>query len=242
MANVKLNGIVISENNMGDFDKMLTILTPNYGKISCVAKGARRQQSALLAGTQLFCFGEYMMYKGTNTYHINSCETIEIFYNIRTDLDKLKYAMHINKIIQDITGENQNCYKILQLYLNTLYLISESDKDLDLVVSIFKMKLLTLLGFTPKINKCVSCNQENNITKFSIKDNGFKCDVCGKQDKSAIDISEGAKNAIKYTVLAPPKKLYSFDLKNDALKEFLLVSKIYFNEKLEKEYKVEDVF
>ena len=105
MANVKINGIVIAENNMGDYDKMLTILTPNYGKISCVAKGARRPQSALLAGTQLFCFGEYMMYKGTNTYHINSCETIEIFYNLRTDLDKLKYAIHINKIIQDVPAK-----------------------------------------------------------------------------------------------------------------------------------------
>ena len=58
------------------------------------------------------------MYKGTSTYHINSCETIEIFYNLRTDLDKLKYAIHINKIIQDITEENENCYKILQLFLN----------------------------------------------------------------------------------------------------------------------------
>lgn len=38
MSNVKINGIVIAENNMGDYDKMLTILTPNYGKISCVAK------------------------------------------------------------------------------------------------------------------------------------------------------------------------------------------------------------
>lgn len=49
MAQVKVKGIVISENNMGDFDKMLTILTPNFGKISCVAKGARRPKSALLA-------------------------------------------------------------------------------------------------------------------------------------------------------------------------------------------------
>ena len=49
MAQVKVKGIVISENNMGDFDKMLTILTPNFGKISCVAKGARRPKSALLS-------------------------------------------------------------------------------------------------------------------------------------------------------------------------------------------------
>lgn len=242
MANVKVNGIVIAENNMGDYDKMLTILTPNYGKISCVAKGARRPQSALLAGTQLFCFGEYMMYKGTNTYHINSCETIEIFYNLRTDLDKLKYAIHINKIIQDITEENENCYKILQLFLNTLYTISETDKDKDFVLSVFKLRLLCILGFMPRVTKCVSCKDENELTKFSIRDNGFKCEACGKQDKSSLEMSESTKSAILYTISAHPKKLYSFSLKDDSLREFELISKIYFNEKLEKEYKLEELF
>lgn len=242
MANLKLNGIVIAENNMGDYDKMLTILTPNYGKISCVAKGARRPQSALLAGTQLFCFGEYLMYKGTNTYHINSCETIEIFYNLRTDLDKLKYAIHINKVIQDITEENENCYRILQLFLNTLYTISETDKDMDFVLSVFKLRLLCILGFTPRTLKCTSCKQGENLTKFSIKDDGFKCEACGRQDKSSIDMSESTKSAIKYTVSAPPKKVFSFKLKDESLKEFELITKIYFNEKLEKEYKIEDIF
>lgn len=242
MANLKLNGIVIAENNMGDYDKMLTILTPNYGKISCIAKGARRPQSALLAGTQLFCFGEYLMYKGTNTYHINSCETIEIFYNLRTDLDKLKYAIHINKIIQDITEENENCYRILQLFLNTLYMISETEKDKDFILSVFKFRLLCILGFLPITLKCTSCREENRLTKFSIRDNGFKCDACGKQDKSSIDMSESTKNAIKYITSSPPKKLFSFNLKDESLEEFKLITKIYFNEKLEKEYKLEELF
>ena len=127
-----------------------------FGKISCVAKGARRPRSALLAGTQIFCFGEYLVYSGTKTYHINSVEPIEVFYNLRVDLDKLKYAVHINKIIQDITHENQNCYKILQLMLNTLYTISETDKDLDLILGIFKLRLLCILGFTPRIEACVA--------------------------------------------------------------------------------------
>ena len=238
MANVKINGIVIAENNMGDYDKMLTILTPNYGKISCVAKGARRPQSALLAGTQLFCFGEYMMYKGTNTYHINSCETIEIFYNLRTDLDKLKYAIHINKIIQDITEENENCYKILQLFLNTLYTLSETDKNPELIMSIFKLKLLCFLGFTPRITECVNCKEKENIKYFSIKDNGFKCEACARQDKSCLSMSESTANAIRYIIMSPAKKLYSFNLKDESLNELKLITKLYFNEKIEKEYKI----
>ena len=207
-----------------------------------MAKGARRPKSALLAGTQIFCFGEYLMYKGSNTYHINSVEPIEVFYNIRTDLDKLKYAVHINKIIQDVTHENQNCYNILQLLLNTLYTISETDKNLDLVLSVFKLRLLCILGFTPGINKCVNCGQTEDLNYFSLRDNGFKCSICSKQDTSCITMSESTKNAIKYTVTAPPKKIYSFEIKDESLKEFELITKLYFNEKLEKEYKIEDLF
>ena len=204
-----------------------------------MAKGARRPKSALLAGTQIFCFGEYLMYKGTETYHINSAEPIEVFYNIRTDLDKLKYAVHINKIVKDVTHENQNCYKILQLVLNTLYTISETDKDLDLVLSIFKLRLLCILGFTPKILECTDCKEKENLKFFSIRDNGFKCEPCSRQDKSSILMSESTKNAILYTITAPPKKIYSFNIKDESLEEFKLIVKLYFNEKMEKEYKMD---
>ncbi len=242
MATIKVKGIILAENNMGDYDKMLTILTPNFGKISCAAKGARRPKSALLAGTQLFCFGEYLVYQGTSTYHMNSCETIEMFYKIRIDLDKLKYAIYLNKIVLDVTDENENCYQILQLYLNALYMIAETNKDKEFIVSIFKMRLLTLLGFTPRIATCVNCKEKENLRDFSIKDNGFKCQACSRQDKSSISMSESTANAIKYTITAPAKKLFSFDLKNESLEEFKLITKIYFNEKLEKEYKIEEIF
>ena len=182
------------------------------------------------------------MYRGTETYHINSVEPIEIFYNLRTDLDKLKYAVHINKIVKDVTQENQNCYKILQLLLNTLYTISETNKNLNMVIGIFKLRLLCILGFTPKIKECTNCHKQSELMYFSIKDNGLKCKICGKQDTSCIKISESTLNAIKYVVTAPPKKLYSFNIKEESLEEFKLLTKLYFNEKLEKEYKIEDLF
>lgn len=190
----------------------------------------------------MFCFGEYLVFKGAQTYHINSVEPIEVFYNLRIDLDKLKYAVHINKIVQDVTTENQNCYKVLQLLLNTLYTISETDKNLDMVLGVFKLRLLCILGFTPQVMICTNCGEKEELVYFSMKDNGVKCKACGKQDTSTIQISKSTLNAIKYTVTAPPKKLYSFNLKEEALEEFKLLTKLYFNEKLEKEYKLEDLF
>lgn len=237
MGIIKTKGIVLAENNMGDFDKMLTILTPN-GKIGCSAKGSRRPKSQLMAGSQFLCFGEYMLFKGTNTYTIKSCDTIELFYNIRTDLDKLQYASHITKIIQDVTDENQNTYKILQLYLNTLYVISETNMDLEFVLSTFKLRLLCLLGFTPIIKNCTECKKEEDLYYFSLKDNGLKCNNCGKQDKGAIQISETTKKAIMYIIMAPAKKLYSFDISEENKKQLSMISKLYMDVKLEKQYKI----
>lgn len=238
MKTVKTKGIIIAEKVMSDFDKMLTILTPNMGKIECVAKGSRRPKSFLMAGTQFLCFGDYMLYKGGENYSMNSCETIELFYNIRTDLDKLKYAVYITKIINDVTTENQNNYKILQLYLNTLYVISNTDKDLEFVTSIFRLRLLSIIGYRPEIEECKTCKEKENLTKFSIRDNGFKCTACGKQDKGAIDMSETTKDAIRYIILSDAKKIYSFQVPKESIEELKIISKLYLTEKLEKEYKM----
>ena len=238
MGTIKTKGIVIAEHNMGDYDKMITLLTPGLGKISCAAKGARMPKSSLLAGTQYLCFGEYVLYKGANTYNINSCSTIEVFYNVRIDLDKLNYVAEITRLIQDTTTENQNSYNILQLLLNTIYVISETDKNLDLVMSIFKLRLISILGFKPHIEKCTNCGEKENINYFSLRDNGLKCEACGKQDKSAVEINKGTLNAIKYAILAPAKKLYSFKVSEESIRELKIISKLYLNDKLDKEYKI----
>lgn len=196
----------------------------------------------LMAATQYLCFGEYLIYQGASSYNINSCEVNEVFYNLRIDLEKLEYAAHITKIINDVTDENQNTYKILQLFLNTLYVLSETDKNMDLVISIFKLKLMCLLGFTPIIDRCANCKETANLNHFSFKDNGFKCESCSRQDKGAVEISNSTANAIKYIVLAPPKKLFSFNLSEPNIKELELIAKIYLNEKLDKEYKLEKCF
>lgn len=233
MGIIKTKGIVILESKMGDYDKMVTILTPN-GKIGCAAKGARRPKSTLMSATQLFSFGEYLIFKGNNSFNINSCDIIEIFYNLRMDLDKLNYAVDICKIVDKVTYENQNTYRILQLVLNTLYVISETDKNLNLVMSIFKIRLLCILGFMPKVSNCVICN-DKNINFFSIRDNGYKCRRCGILDKSCISMNPSTVDAIRYVVSAPAKKIFSFDISNEGIKELELISSIYFKEKLELE-------
>ena len=203
-----------------------------------MAKGSRRSRSLLLAGTQFLCFGEYLLYKGEEIYSMNSVETIEVFYKIRTDLDKLKISAYITKIINDVTDENQNCYKIMQLFLNTLYVISETDKDLELIISIFRLRLLSIIGFKPEVDLCNNCKNKENLNYFSFKNSGFTCNACAKLDKGAIEISETTKDAIRYIILADSKKIFSFDVPENSKKELEIISKLYLTEKLEKMYNI----
>jgi len=191
-----------------------------------------------MAGTQFLCFGEYILYKGSEIYSMNSCETIEVFYNMRTDLDKLKYAVYITKIINDVTTENQNNYKILQLYLNTLYTISNTDKDLNFIISIFRLRLLAIIGFRPITEECVICKQKEDLNYFSFRDSSLKCTCCAKQDSGAIQVNPTTKDAIRYIIMADAKKIFSFNIPGEFIKELEIVTKIYLTEKLEKEYKI----
>ena len=236
MGVIKTKGIILAGHNMGDYDKMVTLLTPDLGKIGCAAKGARRPKSTLMAGTQFLCFGDFLIYKGASSYNINSCEPIEIFYNLRLDIDKLTYASKVVKVVNDVTDENQNTYRILQLTLNTIYMIEQSEKDLEFIFSIFKIRLLSILGFRPIIDKCANCKVKENIRYFSFKDNGFRCEACGRQDKGAMKISNTTIKAIRYIIMSEPKKIYSFDLSEENKQELKIVSKIYLNECLDKEY------
>ena len=120
---------------------------------------------------------------------------------------------------------------------NTLYTISETDKDISLISSIFKLRLLSIIGFTPNTKECAICKSIENITYFSFRENGFKCEACGKTDKGAVSILPETKDAIRYIMLAPAKKIYSFGTSEASIKELEIISKIYLNEKLEKEYK-----
>ena len=76
---------------------------------------------------------------------MNSAEVIEVFFNLRMDLEKLSYAATMLQMINDVCMEGETCYKKLQLLLNTLYTLSETDKNRDLIFSAFQITLLGIL-------------------------------------------------------------------------------------------------
>lgn len=230
---VKTKGIVLSEVNFSESDKMLTVLTPDLGKISCVAKGARKMQSSLLASSQVFAFSEMVLYRGRGeNYYINSAELIEPFYSIRTDYERLECAMNCAKFIRRYVQENQMSVYVLKLLLNTIYLLSVGEKNIELIRNVFELKAVCLLGFKPNFGNCVECGNIS-VNGFSMKKGGLVCRGCSCLDKGVINLSDGAITAIRYIIQSELKKLFSFEVSESVLTEIQYFNSIYIKDKLD---------
>ncbi len=150
MGIVRTKGIVIKIANSSENDKILTVLTAERGKIKVFCKGAKKMKSTFLASTEFLSFSDMVLFEGTgDMYSLNSAESINVFYNLRKDIEKLMYASTIAQIMNDVCQEEEMAFNRLQLLLNTLYVISETDKNLELVFSIFKIRLLAILRIRP---------------------------------------------------------------------------------------------
>lgn len=241
MRLIKAKGVVIKETTYSDNDKIITILTDDIGKISCMAKGSKKTNSPILASSQYLVYSEFVLYKGTSFYYVNSADVINTFYNLRIDLDKLNIVFELTRLIQATTDENQDTSGVLRLFLNTLYVIEKLNKNLKLVESIFKIKLLDLLGFARPINKCYICGKDllplsksgSNIEfdniYYDYVTNTFVCSNCikGKEKQRYIELSKDCTLAINYVIKSDVKKIFSFDLKKDSLRQFMIFAQAF---------------
>ena len=237
MAYLNYKGIVLKEVNTGEADKIITVLTAEEGKISIAAKNARRAKNSLSSGTQLLCYSSYMLFKGKELYNMSSCEVIESNYEIRNDIVKLTYCSHILELISDNVQEGEPSESVLQLLLNTLYVIAKTDRSLELITRVFELRLMALLGYEPHVTSCINCNKTNDEKVFFDLDNsGLVCSECVNKRGRVYPLLPGTVKALKYIMHINPQKLYSFSLSEEIIKELSIISKKYIKEHLGKEY------
>ena len=169
-------GIVLREADYKDYDKMLTIFTRDFGKLSAIARGARKQGSPLLACSDVFCCADYSFYRTKDHASISQAQTVSSFFNIRSDIDALTAASIFADVCDKTAMEGEANARLFALLASALYSL-DGGCDPCSVLVFFAFKALDILGFRPHMNSCVSCGAPA-ADKVNIALGGAVCENC----------------------------------------------------------------
>src|SRR3990172_4479760 len=152
----KTPAIVLRQRKLGEADKILSLYTPNYGKLDAVAKGVRRPTSRLAGHVEPLTYSSFLLAQGRQLDIVTQAEAIEAFGPLREQLERTGHALYAAELVDRFTPERQEAYSVFRLLLETLRRLAERD-DLETCVRFFEVQLLAELGYRPQLAECVGC-------------------------------------------------------------------------------------
>lgn len=230
----KTKGIILKRTNLGEADRILTVLSEKHGKIRIVAKGIRKTLSKLGGHLELFCLTDLMIAEGRNLDVVTGAETIKCFLRLRSNLETTHTAYYLAEIIENLMAENQAHPEIFYLLDDVLEHL-ENGKS-KLLLAYFELNFLNYSGFRPELYKCLKCSKkiESGENYFDFLSGGLMCADCGKGNFKITD------EAIKVLRLFLSRKIAAIQTINTdqvLAREVEKISSIYITSIAEKEFK-----
>jgi DNA repair protein RecO (recombination protein O) len=194
----KTEAIVLRQRKLGEADKIVTLYTPNYGKLEAVAKGVRRTKSRLAGHLEVLTYTSVMLAQGRNLDVVTQAQAVESFATLRDDLHRLSRALYVAELVDRFSPEGAESYHIFQLLLTTLRRLA-AGAAADVVVRHFEMQLLNLAGFQPQLHRCLGCQRSLTPVPnyFSPAAGGVLCPSCGSGAVSSRPLSVSALKVLR---------------------------------------------
>ena len=214
-------GIVLRETNYKEADKILTVLTRDWGKRTVKARGCRRKNSKLTAASQLLVYSELTLSERGEFTTLTEADPLEQFWSVRQDLETLALASYFAEVAEASAQEGETCPELLSLLLNCLYALDTLKKPRALVKAVFELRLLCLTGYEPLLDACAVCGAPEPLrARLHLSQGVLCCTACRGRLGGGVSmpLSPGALAAARYIVSGPPKKLFSFALAEESLR------------------------
>lgn len=199
---IEVSGVVVSGMPIGEYDKRLVIITAEYGKIHAFARGARRTNSKLLAGTDPLTFGKYKLISGKNAFTLVEAKIVDYFSGLKTDIDRVYYGFYFLELAAYFSRENIGEKRLVNLLYMAFKALEAEVLELtpDFIKAIFEWKIFEIEGIMPNI------------------DDGR---LLGKK------IRPSTAYALKVVASSDVTKLFSFNLEAESKKEFIELAEKY---------------
>jgi DNA repair protein RecO (recombination protein O) len=159
-------------------------------------------------------YGDFTLHKGKDAYVIDNASPIEVFFDLRSDIEKLSLAQYFAQLTYHLGTEEQPANDMLRLVLNALHLLCKGNKNTKLLKATVEMRMLCLGGYMPNILACYRCGTyESEIMYFDIDEGCIYCQDCNRNNATLAPI--GVITAIRYICLVDITKVFSFKLSDE---------------------------
>jgi len=237
---INTSGLVLRETVYKESSKILTVLTSSEGKLTVTAHGALRRNSKIAAVTQLLAFSEMTLFQKKDRWTLTEARSIEQFIGLRSDLVFLALGAYFAELVEAVADEDSPNPQLLPLCLNALFVLSECIKAPEVVKPAFELRLMAVSGFLPHVECCYICGEENPKNSYlNLSGGTLSCNKCSND--GAI-LSIGALEAIRYIIDCDAKKLFSFSLGDNALRELNFAAEGYLLAHLDRRFRTLDYF
>ncbi len=230
-----VDGVIVREAMVGDNDKMLTIITPENGRIGVMAKGARSSKSKTLAATQLYTYGNFEIYEKGDYKWLRGASVEDSFFEVRSSIEGLSLAAYLADLAYELTGEGEDSSEILRLTLNAFYAIAKKRAPLSIIKGVYELRAASHEGFRPDLSGCRHCREGEENLYLDVMNGCVICSKCiqkkaekqksfmtssayadENEEKSLLlPITQSVLAAMRYAMDAPLSRMLSFKLDGD---------------------------
>jgi DNA repair protein RecO (recombination protein O) len=168
--------VVVRTMRLGEADRIVTLVTPEHGKVRAVAKGVRRTKSRIGARLEPLGHVQLLAWRGRELDVVTQVETIDAFPSVRDDLDLLSQALTILEVVDHVALERHGTPAVFSLLVGALRALERTGSPA--VLGAFCWKLLVAEGVGPIVERCARCQSEATLVAFDPDEGGLLCRSC----------------------------------------------------------------
>ena len=170
---IKTKAIVVRVSKSGESDSMLTLLSPDMGRLTVLAKGARSLRHKSRGSAQPLCYSSFVLKKlREDFYTLVSAEVIEPFSPLAENVEALSYGIYFAALCTMCT-QGSDCAAEISLLLNSLYVLSRKPENAPVIKAAYEIKLCALCGIMPDFTPDCPCGSGGAF--FSVSNGEVRC-------------------------------------------------------------------
>lgn len=191
---VKTEAIVLRSIRYGEADRILHLYSKTRGRLSAIAKGARKPKSRFGGRLEPFFRLDLVLHEGrSDLLTVTNVATVEGYPRLRSSGPALTAgARACDAVLRllDAAEPNPPAYNLLCRYLELLDDPTEAPHAAGLEVALsFRLKLALVAGFAPELASCTRCGEAEHLVGFAGSAGGVVCASC---EAGSFELSEEA--------------------------------------------------